>query len=59
MTEKLNNSKANTTYVGEININDFNTNSPNRKRISNQIDANNFQELMKIKKKMRGITINI
>ena len=36
-----------TTFSGEINIEDFNTYSPNKKRISNQIDANNLPETIK------------
>ena len=31
------------TFCGEIEIEDFNTYSPNKKRISNQIDANNLK----------------
>ena len=32
------------TFSGEIQIEDFNTYSPNKKRISNQIEAINFSE---------------
>ena len=35
------------TYGGEIEIEDFNTYSPNKKRISNQIDAINLPETIK------------
>lgn len=38
-------------YSGEINIEDFNTYSPNKKRISNQIEANNLQQTIKNKNK--------
>lgn len=37
------------TFGGEITIEDFNTYSPNKKRISNQIDANNLPEIIKEK----------
>ena len=36
-----------TTFSGEIDIEDFNTYSPNKKRISNQIDAINLPETIK------------
>ena len=36
-----------TTFGGVITIEDFNTHSPNKKRISNQIDANNLTEIIK------------
>ena len=36
-----------TTFGGVITIEDFNTYSPNKKRISNQIDANNLPETIK------------
>ena len=36
-----------TTFGGVITIEDFNTHSPNKKRISNQIDANNLPETIK------------
>ena len=39
-----------TTFGGEITIEDFNTYSPNKKRISNQIDAINLPENAKNKK---------
>lgn len=35
------------TYSGEITIEDFNTYSPNKKRISNQIDGMNLHETIK------------
>lgn len=35
------------TYCGEITIEDFNTYSPNKKRISNQIDGMNLHETIK------------
>ena len=38
-----------TTFSGEIQIEDFNTYSPNKKRISNQIEAINFPETIKKK----------
>lgn len=38
-------------YSGEINIEDFSTCSPNKKRISNQIEANNLQQTIKNKNK--------
>lgn len=38
-------------FSGNINIEDFNTNLPNKKRISNQIDANNLENLLQEKKK--------
>ena len=37
------------TFSGEIQIEDFNTYSPNKKRISNQIEAINFPETIKKK----------
>ena len=37
------------TFSGEIQIEDFNTYSPNKKRISNQIEAINFHETIKKK----------
>lgn len=37
------------TFSGEIQIEDFNTYSPNKKRISNQIEAINFSETIKKK----------
>ena len=37
------------TFSGEIEIEDFNTYSPNKKRISNQIEAINFPETIKKK----------
>lgn len=45
--------KDHSTFGGIIDIEDFNTNSPNKKRISNQIDAINLQSTIKnnIKKK--------
>ena len=39
------------TFGGEIDIEDFNTYSPNKKRISNQIEADNLQETIKNKNK--------
>ena len=36
-----------TTFAGIIDIEDFNTYSPNKKRISNQIDAINLPETIK------------
>lgn len=37
------------TFSGEIDIEDFNTSKPNKKRISNQIEAINFSETIKKK----------
>ena len=37
------------TFSGEIDIEDFNTSKPNKKRISNQIEAINFPETIKKK----------
>ena len=37
------------TFGGEIDVEDFNTYSPNKKRISNQIEAINFPETIKKK----------
>lgn len=42
------------TYSGEITIEDFNTYSPNKKRISNQIEANNLQESITQKQNKRN-----
>ena len=39
------------TFGGEIEIEDFNTYFPNKKRISNQIEADNLQETIKNKNK--------
>ena len=39
------------TFGGEIDVEDFNTYSPNKKRISNQIEANKLQETIKNKNK--------
>lgn len=50
--QKTGNYKPNhSTYSGEIDIEDFNTYSPNKKRISNQIEADNLQEAIKNKNK--------
>ena len=38
-----------TTFSGEIDIEDFNTYSPNKKRINNQIDAINLPKTIKNK----------
>ena len=43
-----------TTFSGEINIEDFNTYSPNKKRISNQIDANKLPETIKEKQNKKN-----
>lgn len=48
------------TYSGEIDIEDFNTYSPNKKRISNQIEANNLQQTIENKnkeKKYKNMTL--
>ena len=48
------------TYSGEIEIEDFNTYFPNKKRISNQIDAINLQQTIKNKnkeKKYKNMTL--
>lgn len=42
-----------TNFSGIINIKDFDTNSPNRKRISNQIDATNLKHHLNQKVKRR------
>ena len=42
------------TFGGEITIEDFNTYSPNKKRISNQIEANNIQESITQKQNKRN-----
>lgn len=42
------------SFGGEIEIEDFNTNSPNKKRISNQIDAQNLQATIKNKIKQKN-----
>lgn len=42
----------NTIYSGEIEIEDFNTSRPNKKRINNQYEANNLQTTLINKKKM-------
>ena len=44
-TEKHNSHQ--TFYGGIINAEDFDTNSPNKKRISNQIDASNLKQCLK------------
>lgn len=43
-----------TRFGGEITIKDFDTYLPNKKRISNQIDANNLQESITKKKNERN-----
>ena len=49
------NHKSNhSTYGGEITIDDFNTYSPNKKRISNQIEADNLQETIEQKQNKRS-----
>lgn len=45
--------KKHNTYGGEIELEDFNTNIPNKKRIINQIDADNLPLLLKKKKDKR------
>ena len=45
------------TFGGEIGIEDFNTYFPNKKRISNQIEADNLQETIKNKKRRKNIII--
>ena len=52
--------RNNTIYSGEIDIEDFNTYSPNKKRISNQIEANNLQQTIENKnkeKKYKNMTL--
>ena len=49
-----------TTFGGEIDIEDFNTYSPNKKRISNQIDANNLKHTIENnneEKKYKNMTL--
>lgn len=41
-----------TQYGGEIEIEDFNTYSPNKRRIKNQVAANKLQDELKYKKEM-------
>lgn len=48
-----NNHVDHSTFGGEITIEDFNTYSPNKKRISNQIDGMNLHETIK-KKQNKG-----
>lgn len=50
VTENYN--RNNTIYSGEIDIEDFNTFTPNKKRINNQWEANNLQTTLINKKKM-------
>lgn len=45
-------------YGGEINIEDFNTNLPNKKRISNQIDATNLINKRKEKQTYKNMILN-
>lgn len=48
------------TFGGEIDIDDFNTYSPNKKRISNQIDANNLKHTIENnneEKKYKNMTL--
>jgi len=49
MTETITYSNHN-TYGGEISPEDFNTTLPNKKRISNQIEANNLHSSLEAKK---------
>lgn len=57
MTEKFNRPRNyntdHTRFGGEISIEDFNTNSPYKKRINNQIVANNLQTELANKKDIR------
>lgn len=57
MTEKFNRPRNyntdHTRFGGEISIEDFNTNSPYKKRINNQIAANNLQTELANKKDIR------
>ena len=59
--QKTGNYKPNySTYSGEIDIEDFNTYSPNKKRINNQIEANNLQQTIENKnkeKKYKNMTL--
>ena len=48
------NYKTHTTFGGEITIEDFNTYSPNKKRISNQIDGMNLHETIKEKQNKKN-----
>ena len=50
-TQRHNNHQ--TTFSGIINIKDFDTNSPNKKRISNQIEAANLEQHLNQKVKRR------
>ncbi len=53
--------KSHSSFGGEIDLDDFNTNSPNKKRINNQADAVNLQNTLerekKMKEKYRNITL--
>lgn len=57
MTEKFNRPRNynvdHTRFGGEVDIEDFNTNSPYKKRINNQIVANNLQTELANKKDIR------
>ena len=44
-------------YGGEIDLDDFNTYSPNKKRISNQIDANNLSENIRKEKERKNLAL--
>lgn len=66
MTETINNyitgnyKPNHSTYGGEIDIEDFNTYTPNKKRINNQYEANNFQTILENKnkeKKYKNMTL--
>lgn len=43
----------NTSFGGLIDLDDFNTYTPNKKRISNQADANNLQNIINLKKQQK------
>ena len=45
------------TFGGEITIEDFNTYSPNKKRIGNQIEANEFNKQKDEERKYRNMTL--
>ena len=48
------------TFSGEIDIEDFNTYSPNKKRINNQIEANNLKHTIENnneEKKYKNMTL--
>lgn len=43
--------RSHSSFGGEIDLDDFSTNSPNKKRINNQADAVNLQNTLEREKK--------